>query len=197
MNAPEILKLYDDACKLYGKQKMLVEDVRIFEPLYQQYSLAEMQAALNTYAENGKYFPKPVDLINIAKNARYDKAIEDQRRQAEQIRYVGGEPVYNCPYCQDSGYMEVCLPDKAYPSLMATCVHNKPNALARLRKEGRFHFKSRNVDEVLVWIPARRLFAPEGSCVPEWEQSHYSDSAKLTAAEDLTAAAVDLFGGKL
>lgn len=138
MRNDELLKLYDDINIIFGA-KYKTDDLAVLAPIYRDYGFAEMRQALTMYAQDAKFYPKPADLIAIAKENRQEAAIRKYQEEMANVKYdSNGERIYRCPYCKDSNYMFVRTEEWCGG---APCLHTRESARKSLQTKGYFTFK--------------------------------------------------------
>ena len=138
MRNDELVKLYDDINIIFGS-KYKTDDLAVLAPIYRDYGFAEMRHALTIYAQDAKFYPKPADLIAIARENRKEMAIQRHMEEMSKIKYDSyGNQIYNCPYCQDGNYMLVRTEEwcGAVP-----CLHTRENARNKMRTQGYISFR--------------------------------------------------------
>lgn len=138
MRNDELMKLYDDINTIFGS-KYKTDDLAVLAPIYRDYGFAEMRQALTMYAQDAKFYPKPADLIAIAKENRQEAAIRRHQEEMAKVKYdSNGEQIYRCPYCKDSNFMIVRTEEwgGAVP-----CLHTRESARKALQTKGYITFK--------------------------------------------------------
>lgn len=189
INDRELIMLYEEMALIYPKinKPASAEAAEQLRVIFAGFDYKELKEAFLAYSRKERYAPTPANLIEEAKANRYASYMNNSA--ARVANFVDGQRVYKCPYCQDTGYMQLYFPDDHYGTLFAPCVHTKPKAFAKFKKTGKFRFRypKYGFDELMAWNERQRLFQPENTFVAEWEVNN------RIGASDLAAAAGSLF----
>lgn len=162
MEKLELREFNKTLAALYNKSFADEGELVILFELYQPYSLREMQAALKEYMRNKSFYPKPAELIRIADENRRNTRRAEMEEAAKAIRYdSNGRRIYECPYCQDSGYM-IVDDDMLYPPSATKCICQNVIKSAEYKRNGRVRLrlksKHRRSDNYYVFDPIKLMF---------------------------------------
>lgn len=167
LNDKEIVALYQNIGLIFGN-KYKLDEISVMTPIYAKWTYAEMVAALNVYAQESKFYPKPADLIAVAKRLREENNAAKAEEYRASLRYdEHGNRLYDCPYCQDGGYMHVMTKDIDF---YTSCVHKHPMSHEALKRRGKFRLRlpRYEVDAELHWDKVRlAMVADDVKSVPE------------------------------
>lgn len=166
ITADEVVVLYRQIARVYSRfaQPSSIEAAQTIASVYKGYSLKELSDAFMSYARQEKDPPTPATLLKYAQDARYNYNMS-HALDTSGFRYdSNGNRLYNCPYCQDTGYMWVKVPEEQL-EFLTPCVHNRESALLKVKRGGSFGMtvKKWNFRERLKWVPDGGYFAPVGS----------------------------------
>lgn len=186
INDRELIMLYEEMALIYPKinKPASADAAAQLRLIFAGFDYKELKDAFLAYSRKERYAPTPANLIDEAKANRYAAYMKNSASRLPS--YVDGQRVYKCPYCQDTGYMQLFFPDDQHETLFATCVHTKPKAFAKLKKFGKFRFRypKYGFDEIVAWNARQRLFQPEDSFVAGWSADSRLDATGLAAATE-------------
>lgn len=173
MRRMELMKLYEFIYLAYNfKDKPLPQDIEMLYPLFEKYSYDEMLSAVKEYSVKALSPPKPAHLLRLADENRSRQRLQSQINKT--VRYDSlGRQLFDCPFCQDSGYMLLDLND-IYGLSAFKCICRDPSKKARLLDQGKvtlkLKYKGRCLVDDFAFDSQRGIFIPLSSMAPDSNQ---------------------------
>ena len=99
MNMQETALLLKQLQAIHREVRIDQDSLQQWQRLLAKWGWMEIQAATDEYNRSFSKAPRPADLIRLAREKQ--EAGQARRRQ----EYAGGEEVFRCAYCRDSGLM--------------------------------------------------------------------------------------------
>ena len=165
MHKAELMKLYEFINLAYNKEPPLPTEIEMLMPLFENYSFAEMQRATQQHIKTMLSAPKPAHLIKIAEANKQAARRAFAEEEMKKIQFdSNGRQIYQCPYCQDTGWTLVDL-DDGYSAAGAKCICQNIIKNEELKANGRVRLrlksKLRRSDDYYVFDFKKMMFVRE------------------------------------
>jgi len=147
-----MFQLLRKAADLYSQPVPNSEKVNSWHDIFSQFDFKTLGMAFDKYAEHGKFFPKPADLIS-----HYWEIIHKREGEAVAKAMEGAK---DCKYCQGTGWFRTIPKNDPYDGYVCACkCQGDPRNLnlALASKE----FK---------WSDQKRAFIPRDTWIGDDEQ---------------------------